>query len=72
MPGFYSRPTEPESLGPGCMYFFPIDFRERGGLWGTEGKREKEISICPTYLCIYWLIFVCVLIRDQTCSLGVW
>ena len=50
----------------------------KGG--GTEGegarKREREreeetVICCSTYLCIHWLILVCVLTRDQTCNLGV-
>lgn len=34
--------------------------------------REREPSVCcSTYLCMHWLLLICALIRDGTCSLGV-
>ena len=47
-------------------------------IWDRETERERDrqtdrqTSICcSTYLCLYWLILVCALTRDQTHNLGV-
>ena len=37
-----------------------------------RGETHTHTSICcSTYLCIYWLILVCALTRDQTHNLGI-
>ena len=55
-----------EQVGIYWYSFLKIDFRER------KGEKEQERSdCCSTYLCIHWLIFVCVLTEDQTHHLGV-
>ena len=44
--------------------FVGIFLREK---WGGVRERERErerLSGCSTYLCIHWLILVCVLTRD--------
>ena len=33
-------------------------------------EREGGLICCPTYLCIRWLILVCVLTKDRTHNLG--
>ena len=35
-----------------------------------RGGGETSICCSSYYLCIYWLILVCALIRDQTCNFG--
>ena len=53
--------------------FHLLIFRERGGGEREEEGREKETSVCfRIYLCIHWLILVCVLTRDRTLNLVVW
>ena len=49
-------------------FFFSIYWFQRE----REREKERETSIsCFTYLCIYWLIFVCALTRNKTHNLGV-
>ena len=54
------------------IYWF---FWERGrGTWGErekERERKKHLFCCSTYVYIHWLLLVCALTRDGTCSLGV-
>lgn len=58
---FLSRP--PQHVLTRTLVLEFIDLREKG--------RESETSICcSTYFCIPWSLRVCVLTRDQTCSLG--
>ena len=57
----------------GLFIFLLIWGREEGEEGRRErGRRERESLICcSTYLCIHWLLLICVCARDPTPNLGV-
>ena len=48
-----------------------IDVREKHQLVASHTCPDQGLNSQPTYLCIYWLIHVCALTRNQTHSLGI-
>ena len=65
--GFLLLLTLSSSSSPGCLRFLSTFLKI---YWFLEKETETSVS-CSTYLCIHWLILLCVRTRDWTYNLGI-